>query len=874
MRLTRLVVLAVLTVLGTALLLVLSVFAGASSSLPIRALVPAALAAPAQVTFSAANNYSAGDGPASVASGDFNGDGDPDLAVANELSDNVSVLLGGPAGGFGAPTNIATGSFPFSVAVGDFNGDSDPDLAVANAFSATISVLLGGPGGSFGVPASVPAGNFPVAVAVGDFNADADPDLAVADQLTGAIMVLRGGPGGSFTAPTTVGTAVGPASIAVGDFNGDSDPDLAVADQFSGRVLVLLGGPGASFGAPATVASGSDPVSVAVGDFNGDGDPDLAAADQSPGEVLVRLGAAGGSFTTAPTLTAGSGLASIAAGDFNRDGDPELAVANVNTGRVSVFTGGAGGGFTGPVDFSAGSGADSVAIADFNADGRPDLAVGNANVDNVSVLLNTTVTNRPPSAANDAWSAAEDTPLTVPAPGVLANDNDPDGDSLSAVLVAGPAHGTVALNANGSLTYTPAANFNGNDSFTYRASDGALSSGVATVAITVTAVNDVPAATDDAWSTAEDTVLTVPAPGVLGNDGDVDGDSLSAALASGPAHGTVALNANGSFTYTPAANFNGTDSFTYRAGDGDLTSDPATVTITVTPVNDAPAAANDGYGTAEDTVLTVPAPGVLANDNDPDGDSLSAALASGPAHGTVALNGNGSLTYTPAANFSGSDSFTYRASDGDLSSGVATVAITVTPVNDSPTVTVAAGGTCRSDDRSGMLNLVVNDVENAPSALTLSAASSNATLVPNANVVFAGSGANRTVTVSTVSGRTGTAVVTVAVGDGQSNGTVQLTVRASGNGTDTMTGGAGTDLLLGQSGNDSLSGAGGNDLLCGGNGNDTLSGGAGDDSMDGSSGNDQLTGGLGADVFSGGSGTDTATDFNAAEGDTRDATIP
>jgi VCBS repeat-containing protein len=361
---------------------------------------------------------------------------------------------------------------------------------------------------------------------------------------------------------------------------------------------------------------------------------------------------------------------------------------------------------------------------------------------------------------------------------------------------------------------------------------------------------------------------------VLANDGDPDGDALTAAVGSGPSHGTLTLSANGSFTYTPAANFHGSDSFTYRASDGDLASDAATVAITVTSVNDAPTAGNDGYSTAEDTPLTVPSPGVLANDVDPDGDALTAAVASGPAHGTVALNGNGSLTYTPAVNFNGSDSFTYRASDGTLTSGLATVAITVTPVNDAPAVTVAAGGTCRTDDRSGVLNLVVSDLDNASSALTLSAASANQTLVPNANVVFAGAGANRTVTVATVSGRTGTAVVTVTVSDGQATGSVQLTVRATGNGTDTVTGGAGADLILGQSGNDTLSGAGGNDLLCGGSGNDTLSGGDGDDSMDGSSGNDRLTGGPGADRFSGGSGTDTATDYNAAEGDTRDGTIP
>src|SRR5206468_1096202 len=136
-------------------------------------------------------------------------------------------------------------------------------------------------------------------------------------------------------------------------------------------------------------------------------------------------------------------------------------------------------------------------------------------------------------------------------------------------------------------------------------------SNVATVTLTVTAVNDAPVANNDAYTTAEDTPLTVTAPGVLANDTDVDGDSLTAILVSAPTHGSLGLNANGSFTYTPAPNFNGTDSFTYTANDATADSNVATVTLTVTAVNDAPVANNDAYTTAEDTPLTVTAPGVL-----------------------------------------------------------------------------------------------------------------------------------------------------------------------------------------------------------------------------------------------------------------------
>jgi VCBS repeat-containing protein/predicted outer membrane repeat protein len=195
-------------------------------------------------------------------------------------------------------------------------------------------------------------------------------------------------------------------------------------------------------------------------------------------------------------------------------------------------------------------------------------------------------------------------------------------------------------------------------------------------------VDHAPVAADDSYSTDEDTPLTVNTPGVLGNDTDVDGDPLTAVLVAGPAHGTLALNSDGSFKYTPAANYNGADSFAYKANDGQLDSNVATVKITINPVNDAPVAANDSYTTDEDTMLTVNTPGVLGNDTDVDGDPLTAVLVAGPAHGTLALNSDGSFKYTPAANYNGSDSFTYKANDGQLDSNVATVKITINPVND------------------------------------------------------------------------------------------------------------------------------------------------------------------------------------------------
>src|SRR5207245_1355323 len=156
----------------------------------------------------------------------------------------------------------------------------------------------------------------------------------------------------------------------------------------------------------------------------------------------------------------------------------------------------------------------------------------------------------------------------IAAPGVLGNDTDANGNAITAIVVTNPSHGTLALNANGGFTYTPAANYNGLDSFSYKANDGGLDSNVATVTITIIPVNDAPVASSDSYSTNEDTPLTVAAPGVLGNDHDIDSATITAIKMSNPAHGTVILNANGSFVYTPSANYNGPDSFTYAANDG------------------------------------------------------------------------------------------------------------------------------------------------------------------------------------------------------------------------------------------------------------------------------------------------------------------
>lgn len=263
-------------------------------------------------------------------------------------------------------------------------------------------------------------------------------------------------------------------------------------------------------------------------------------------------------------------------------------------------------------------------------------------------------------------------------PGLLRNDVDANGDPLTAALETPPAHGTLNLNADGTFSYTPTAGYFGADSFTYRVSDGTLQSDPVTVSFNILpGANSVPVANADSYSATEDVTLVVnAASGVLANDVDGNADPMTTTVVTQPTKGSLVLNADGSFSYTPQANVFGTDTFTYTASDGQPSA-PAPVTITIASQNDAPVAVNETYIVEPGQSLNVPAAtGVLANDTDAEGASLSALLVTGPASDSLTLNANGSFSYTPVG--TGVRTFTYKANDGAADSNVATVTLAVT----------------------------------------------------------------------------------------------------------------------------------------------------------------------------------------------------
>lgn len=286
------------------------------------------------------------------------------------------------------------------------------------------------------------------------------------------------------------------------------------------------------------------------------------------------------------------------------------------------------------------------------------------------VTLNVTKANTAPIGGEDYYSIATDGTLKLlivdSASGVLRNDHDFDGDMMTAELVSTTSNGTLMLNFDGSFTYAIAMGFSGIDSFSYRATDGALPSGDTVVSISVNAVNNAPTTHSDVYSVGSDGVLDVhQTGGVLKNDSDLDGDSLTATLVSTVANGILALNLDGSFTYTPNPGYSGDDTFEYMANDGHTNSSVTQVLIHVKNTNTAPLTHEDSYSMSAGGTLHVgPANGVLANDHDPEGDHLNAVLYTASLSGTFLFNADGSFDYTAPPGFSGDATFSYIADDG------------------------------------------------------------------------------------------------------------------------------------------------------------------------------------------------------------------
>ncbi len=357
---------------------------------------------------------------------------------------------------------------------------------------------------------------------------------------------------------------------------------------------------------------------------------------------------------------------------------------------------------------------------------------GLCDVATVTLTVTEVLVNSAPAAIDDAEQTAYETPVTVT---VLANDSDPDGDATTITNNTQPANGTVVLNADGTFTYTPNSGFSGLDSFEYTICDDQGACDDATVTINVldeVIVNNPPVANDDSSTTEEDTPVTIT---VSGNDSDPDGDATTITSNTQPANGTVVLNADGTFIYTPNADFFGTDSFMYTICDAAGACDDATVTITVTETvitNTAPIAVDDNSQTDEDEAVTI---FVLNNDSDPEGDSFTITSTTSPLNGSISIAIDGSIIYTPNAGFTGTDIFTYTICDASGGCDDATVTINVNAVvaaNNPPEAVDDATGVSFGQDAT--IVVLLNDTDPDGDVITVT----TFTQPSNGNVVLNG----------------------------------------------------------------------------------------------------------------------------------------
>jgi hypothetical protein len=732
--------------------------------------------------FHAPAAYPVGNNPRGVASGDFDGDGVFDLAVANNVTNTMSVLRGLGAGKFAPAVSYAAAQGSWGVAVGDVNGDGIQDVIVSNASNNCISVYRGNGTGGFLAQQKWNTGSGPRSVTVADFDADGKLDIATANFGGNSVSVLRGTGNGNFAAQTAFAVGAGPTGIVAGDLTGDGKVDLAVSNGTANTVSVLVGTGTGSFAPATSVSVGTTPSSITSGDFDADGDLDLAVSNENSNTITVLSGNGAGGFSSVFALPTGTRPLGIATADVTADSILDIVVANATTNTVTVHAG-VGNGTFGPVaTFPAGTFARALALADFDGDSLPDIAVANANSNDTWILMNRS------GAAADLSVAISNGETAVTAGNAVAYTvtvtnlgpaaitalgldlNVSAGLELSGIQAAAGSYNS------GTGAWT-GLNLAGGDSVTLTI-DGSVSI-TAPVTVEISASVTPPIGVSDpspANNSAAD--LDTVIGGVPGNtapvaiaqsvsvqeDGsvaitlsanDAESDPITYTIQQAPAHGLLTGTAP-NLTYTPTGNYSGADSFIFRASDGTLSS-TATVTITVNAVNDAPVANGQSLVTNEDVALPL-----ILSGTDADGNPLTYSIVTPPTLG-ILTGAGANRTYTPNANVSGADSFTFTVSDGTVQSAPATVTLQVNAVNDTPVVvTPIADQSVTGDVTLVSVNLAstFSDVETAAGALVLSAVSGDPSL---ATPLFNGS----TLELQLDPSRSGTTTITVRATDSQ-----------------------------------------------------------------------------------------------------------
>ncbi len=825
------------------------------------------------VTFTPAPDYT---GPATIEYTVVDGNGGEDMGGAI-----VNVFIEGVNDGPDAVDDAVTTDEDTPVTIDALANDTDTegdDLTITGA--------------------SVPADQGSVEVVDNELVFTPAPDFNGEATITYAI---TDGNGGTDTAEVTVTvTPVNDDPVAVDDIETTDEDEPITIDLIENDTDVD--------GDPLTIGSVSVPADQGTVVDNGDGTVTFTPAPnfngpatitytvvdgqggEDEGEAVVSVGAVNdGPVANDDSDTTDEDTpitVDLIANDTDDDGDALSVInATVPADQGSLVDNG-----DGTVTFTPAPNFNGTATISY------EISDGNGGTDIAEHVIEVTPVNDDPVAVDDAATTDEEEPVTID---LIGNDTDVDGDPLTIGSVSvPPEQGTVVDNGDGTVTFTPAPDFNGEATITYTVEDGQGGEDEGQAIVTVVSVNDGPDAVDDSDTTDEDTPITVD---LLANDTDPEGDALTVTNATVPAdQGTLVDNGDGTVTFTPAPNFNGTATISYEISDGNGGTDTAVHTITVTPVNDDPVAVDDAVTVDEDESVVI---SPLDNDTDVDGDTVTIqSIDTQPENGTLTDNGDGTYTYEPDPGYNGPDSFTYTVTDGQGGTDTATVNITVNPVNDGPDAV-------DDSDVTTILSPVVVDVigndtdpeNDALSVIGFTQPAEGGTVTDNGDgtLTFTPDGTvdgeiTFDYTISDGNGGEDTATVTILIRDGIVEGTAgndlidadylrdpegdvidgndeflpgegpNDDIVLAGDGDDTVIAGLGDDEVFGGEGDDDLRGNQGDDVLLGEGGDDTLNGGQGDDVIDGGDGDDTAQGGDGDDTLLGGAGDD---DLQGNDGD-------
>ncbi|MDG2136723.1 MAG: retention module-containing protein, partial [Luminiphilus sp.] len=526
-----------------------------------------------------------------------------------------------------------------------------------------------------GVPTGAAAGDSsPFDNDLGLLDDDDDPEDPIDPEDPPIIVVLNEGPD---AIDDTVSTPFGESitiSVLANDTDPENDPLTVTEVGDAGFGAVTINEDGTVTYVPNENFSGEDQFSYTIVDGNGGTDTAIVFINVNDPPPPPNL--APDAVDDDYVVSFGGELSGnvILENDSDPEGDALTITSNTSPQFGDLVLNADGSFIYAPAPGFSGSDQFTYTITD-----------GNGNQDTATVQITVSeASNSPPDALNDAVATAFESAIDI---NVLANDSDPENDPLSVISNTQPSNGTVAINPDGTFTYSPNTGFSGSDVFEYTISDGQGGEDTATVTVSVGSppplANLAPDAVNDAVTTAFESAIDI---NVLANDSDPENDPLSIISNTQPSNGTVAINPDGSLTYSPNAGFSGSDVFEYTISDGQGGEDTATVTVSVgspppppppPPGEQPPVAVDDSASTAEDTEVTF---SVTANDFDPDGDLDvgTVIVVSGPSNGSVQVNADGTIVYTPDADYNGADVFTYTVADsGGLVSNTATVNLQV-----------------------------------------------------------------------------------------------------------------------------------------------------------------------------------------------------